>query len=136
MLLGNPGKRPIRGTVSVPAGMPERPEAMSAAAAAAWDRLGPALVEAGILTPLDHGIFVIYTELWATSRALADAIARDGVVRKAGPHPLLKSYLDVASALRLVSAELGATPAARCRIKVDPPQPKSKVESFREKHGG
>jgi len=136
VLTGNPSWRPISHTAHVEPGLPTKPGWLSGVASGVWNDLGPELVTAGLLTPLDGMIFAVYCELTADLRELAIVGARDGLLGRGGAaHRVLKAYLTVAAALRLTAAELGMSPASRCRIKVTPPQPKTALERFQEKHG-
>ncbi len=143
VLRGNPGRRPLTTRApEIPVAAPEPPEELSAEVRAEWTDLVPLLAEYGLVTGLDRAALVMYCELRVTWRELDRVVKREGVVitRRAGPgvHPAFKAAMETLTQLRLLGAELGLSPSARSRLRVPgpPPQPPSKVDAFRAKHGG
>ncbi len=65
-------RRDSRGFV---VGMPEKPDFLGDIASREWDELGPALVEAGILTPIDRGLFAALCTLHQRGVTLRGAMA-------------------------------------------------------------
>ena len=142
LLKGLPGRRPPRGQAPTiaPGELPEPTDLLDADGLAEWRRLVPILQVAGLATPADAAGLTVLCALWGVWTQLQRALATEGlVVLRRGvshPHPLLRPLAALAPLLRVYFSEFGATPGGRARIRVDPPQPKTKVDEFREKHGG
>lgn len=136
ILRGNPSKRPVRAEVAVPPGMPAPLVELSEAARACWDAVVPLAAEVGLATKLDEGVLTLFCATWSNWCELDRVLKRDGIVLANGsPHPLLKAAGDLAGHLRLLAAEIGATPSSRSRIRTPPPQPPSALDRFRQRHG-
>jgi len=142
-LRGNPGHRPINDREpKLPAdAIPEPTEELDEDAAKEWRRVVGILHESGIARTVDQAGLTAYTQLWARWLKIERAIRKDGlIVIRPGKlpklHPLAREASDLLPQLRHYLAEFGMTPASRSRIKVDQPAPRSKVDEFREKHGG
>jgi len=141
VLTGNPSRRPLRGQEpAIAPGLPDPPPDLTEAARAEWDRVGPLLAEAGLVTPLDRAVLVMYVETWSLWRELDGAVKREGITitRRAGPgiSPVFKAAMETAGALRLLAVEIGMTPAGRSRLRITPPPAKTKADLFREQHDG
>jgi len=143
LLRGNPGGRRLdKGAPEIPVAAPEPLDDLTAEARAEWDAIVPLLVEYGIVTLLDRAALVMYCQLRVTWRELERVVKREGVVIASraglGVHPAFKAAMETLTQLRLLGAELGLSPSARSRLRVPgpPPQPPSKVDAFRAKHGG
>ncbi len=143
ILKGNPQHRPINDQEPKPPADPleEPTEGLDAEGAKEWRRVVSALHACGLATSVDRSGLMGYCQLYSRWRQIEDAIKADGLIvlrpgKIATLHPLAREAGMVLDKLRQYLAEFGMTPASRSRIKVDAPKPKSKVESFREKHGG
>jgi len=121
LLRGNPGRRPIVPSPDPAPGIPEAPEIVAGEARVEWDRMVPLLAPIGLLTPVERAGLTAYCLAWSD---YVEA-RRTGKGRTAAFACLMKTCV-----------ELGLTPSSRSRIKVEVAKPKSKVDSFREKHGG
>ena len=68
---GNPGKRPLNKDepqfVNV---LPDPPDFLTEKALAEWNRMGPKLVESGVVTEGDMAIFAAYCQSWARWKEL------------------------------------------------------------------
>jgi len=143
ILRGNPGQRRIdearEPKISL-TDLPEPTEELNEEGMKAWRRLLPILIPAGLATPADYQGLTAHCQLWSRWVQINRLLNREGevVMRKGIPelHPLLKQSEALAQQIRQYLCEYGLTPASRTRIKVDAPKPKSKGESFREKHSG
>src|SRR5262245_24790030 len=142
ILRGNPGCRPIddEREPKIPVGdLPEPAEELNDEGLKAWRRLVPILGPSGLATPADYQGLTVHCQLWSRWVEINRRLNREGAVilRKGIPelHPLVKQSESLAQQLRQYLIEFGLTPGSRTRIKVDVPKPKSKVDSFREKHG-
>ena len=124
LLRGNPGRRPINKEEPKPAlGAVPLPAILDEEGRAQWEHLLPELERVGLATKVDG------PGLTAVCLAISDYIA----ARKSGKW----ARRDKAFAqLMRILPEFGLTPSSRSRIKVDVPKAKSKVDEFRERHGG
>jgi len=142
ILKGNPQRRPINGAEpTIPAGdLPEPTEELDAEGLKTWARYVPILLGAGLATPADAPALTALCQKWSEWVAIQRRLKVEGmiVVRKGIPvrHPLAQQADVIAAQLKAYFVEFGMTPASRSRISVNVPKPKSKVDSFREKHGG
>src|SRR5262245_60910328 len=141
-LRGNPGHRKVNGQeAKIPPGeLPVPTDELDEEGLKAWHRTVPILQQAGLATPADRDGLTAYCQLWSQWVHIQRTLQKHGqiVIRKGIPHlhPLAKQAEGMLPQLRLYLAEFGMTPAARSRIKVDVPPPKTRVDLFREKHGG
>lgn len=89
---------------------------LAKAARAEWDRLGPILVEAGILTVGDLTRFWEYCWLFGQAAQFERKIRRVGLenAQKLGYH---NGMLKVIDRLAKAEADLGINPSARHRVK-------------------
>jgi len=137
---GNPGHRPARPELVIPAGAPTPPEWLDGEARREWDLVTPVLAEARLATALDRAALIVHCTLWERWRMLDAIVRREGFTIKTRTgtriHPVFKASLDVAAALRLTGAELGLSPSARSRLRApSAPPPLSRVDLFRQRHG-
>lgn len=127
-LHGNPGKRKLNAAEPKPdVSLPSCPTWLSGEAKAEWKRVAKSLHECGLLTAVDRAALAGYCQAWARWSEAEAAIEREGrVLMSAKGSPYLNPELVAASmALKEVLAfatQLGMTPSARTRIKVDPPK--------------
>jgi len=142
ILKGNPGRRPLnRQEAQVASGIPTAPTELEGEAKAEWERIVPLLAEAGLLTRVDRGGLVMACQAWGRWITLQAEINRQGMLiknRKGMPalNPLIRRQDECVSQFRPLLQEFGMSPSSRSRIKVDVPPQKTKVDLFREKHGG
>lgn len=128
LVRGNPGKRSAKvpATVGDP-GVPEPPVCLDDEALAEWLRVGPALADAGVLTPADRGVLAAYCQSWSAWVEAERNIKEFGRML-ASPRglPILSPWLQVSSLAQQqflrAAAELGLTPVARARVSVKPPK--------------
>jgi phage terminase small subunit len=129
---GHAGRKRLPSTVepTLPAltAVPPAPDWLTGAGQAVWRRTAEVLIAAHILTPLDLPALEIYAETyerWQRARRVRPADAR-----------AIKATTEAAGQLRLIANELGLSPTGRARLRITPPPPKSKLELFKERHGG
>ncbi len=124
---GNPGKRPINGHEPRPPGtMPTCPAHLSPTAKTEWKRLGKILNEIGLLTQIDRTVLAAYCQAYGrwveAERKLAETPT---LLKTPAGYIQISPWITVANKqLELMAkfmAELGLTPASRCRIAVDVP---------------
>ncbi len=145
MLHGNPGRRPLNDKEPKPA-RGERPPAapswLDTAARNVWRRLAPELHRLGLLTGLDRDLLALYcVELADYIRALKELRRLPAVVVNGGgrtttrkrngdveekttrgqlvPNPWLAVRNHALKNLTRLGSELGLSPAARTRIRVE-----------------
>lgn len=114
---GNPGKRALNQDEPDIAPAPMEPPAhLKGRALKEWKRLGPELVEKGVLTIGDLAVFETYCQL------VADVDAYERLVRKVGKaraHFLgyANYLLKLRAQQKQYAAELGLTPSSRSGVK-------------------
>jgi len=126
-LRGNPGKRPLN--EREPKGRKSSgraPRGLSEGAGAFWRKYAPRLVDMGVLCDVDEPLLQLAAEHYSLAiQARAEiAIAESGltqvdekmVERK---HPLLQVFRDNSAAYRACAAELGMTPSARSKVRIE-----------------
>lgn len=126
VVLGNPGKRPIRQSNGElqPQGRARKPaKLLSPEAAVEWDRLAPAMHRLGILTPADPAFFVAYCEAFGSYTRANRKLREQGelVLNAAGlpvRNPWLRVRSDAAAEMRQFGAEFGLSPAIRARFTI------------------
>src|SRR5262245_4679226 len=142
ILRGNPGHQRIDDArePKIPLAPLIVPEDLDEEGIKAWHRDVPILFAAGLATPADWAALTAYCRKWSEWVKVNRKLRETGpfVIRKGIPmrHPLASALEAIEHQLRAYFVEFGMTPGSRTRIRVDAPQPKSKVDSFREKHGG
>lgn len=125
MLRGNPGKRALPDNEpQPPAGVPDPPEHLSAAAAQAWWRFAATLEQMRVLTKADWAALEGLCETYAELKA-AGAVSRryQRVKTKSGGymwrvHPAVSVRQDADRRFRAWLVEFGLTPAARTKVRV------------------
>jgi P27 family predicted phage terminase small subunit len=111
-----------------------RPEWLSPAAVAVWDRLAPDLVRTRVLTAWDVDAFARFCWAAATSVALMAEIDRDGPLvpgargRELVRHRALSVLRQLDAELLAIGGRFGLTPADRDRIRVVAPDDGRNVE--------
>ena len=99
-----------------------RPENMSPAAAALWDRIQEGYGHTGILTPIDSEILRAYCDACARYEVAAEGLDRSSTVLKTNRGDLVKNPLhqiarDNAMLMLRLGRELGFTPSARAALQ-------------------
>jgi P27 family predicted phage terminase small subunit len=129
VLLGNPGKRPIRPEPQPLAfeAPPEPPGYLLPEAAAEWRRLAPELLRLGLLTPVDIATFAACCEAtgrWVQAvRLLAEsggALTVRGYRGRMVTNPLVRMIGDAAADVLRCATEFGMTPSSRARVGAGP----------------
>lgn len=121
LLRGNPGRRPIP-EVPEPSGFPLRPDGMSEAAQALWERVIRDYEATGVLTGVDADALRVYCEAVVRYEHAAQLLEESGpLVRGVRQGDLVKNPLhqvvrDNADLIRAFARELGFTPAARSSL--------------------
>lgn len=141
ILKANPQHRPLNHTeAKIPPGELQPTEDLDEIALQTWHRDVPILLAAGLATVADAKPLTAMCQKWSEWVQIQRQLRVEGliVVRKGIPvrHPLAQQADVIAMQLKGYFVEFGMTPASRTRIKVEQPQVKSKVDEFREKHGG
>jgi len=141
MLKGNPQHRPMNDQEpKIALGEVQPTEDLDEIALRTWRRTVPILLSAGLATPADAEPLTAMCQKWSEWAQIQGRLITEGfvVMRKGIPvrNPLAQQADVITGQLKGYFCEFGMTPASRSRIKVDAPKPKSKIESFREKHGG
>jgi P27 family predicted phage terminase small subunit len=105
---------------------PRAPAWLSAPAKAKWKDVARQLAAAGVLTGLDLDALAAYCEAFATWRAAAATVAAEGPTYKADNglvkrHPAVAIMQQAGRDLHSWGDKLGLTPAARQRLRIEPP---------------
>jgi P27 family predicted phage terminase small subunit len=122
---GNPGKRAWNHAEPVaPEGLPDCPPHLSPVARAEWDRIAQALYDMGVLTLVDRAALAAYCQAYARWVEAEEKLKETPVMLRTPSGYVQQSpWLSVANRqLELMGrymAELGITPAARSRLKID-----------------
>lgn len=114
------------------AGPVERPEFLSAEAAAKWDVLAPHMEAMGLLTGADVDLLAAYCECYARWRRLVQLAAKSPPVFRGKTdsgdgeptfkrNPLWSQVRDAEGALRVLAREFGLSPSARAGLRTEPP---------------
>ena len=125
----------------IPTGLPSAPAALSKRAKSEWVRICSKLKEIpGLVTNLDRAALARYCEAWADWLEAKEKIREEGAVQiiqrcavraqkgqgrteEISEVPTVNPWVKIASeretALRQASADLGLTPMARSRLKID-----------------
>lgn len=122
---GNPGKRPLTKNEPEPdklQGFPEPPERFNSEARKEWERTGPVLHKAGLITAADLPMFEAYCQAWGNyviAQADYDGTplikGQKGNLVKNPSAQIARDNLDKAIAL---AREFGMTPSSRSRISL------------------
>lgn len=125
-------------------GAPERPEWLSAEAAAEWDRVVPALERTGMLRHVDRAALAAYCAAWARLVEAERLIAEQGqtlhvadrtfegddgsttIVVKAARNPALTEAKAASDLLRGFLSEFGLSPSSRSRLVTPEAMPNAK----------
>ena len=106
-LEGNPGRRPFNaGEPQIPVGAPIMPRQLKNGARAEWRKLSKGMAAAGMLTPLDGGIFASYCIAYA-------------IMMQAQEEGDSNLAIKAMAAMRMAAGELGLTPVSRSRLVVN-----------------
>ena len=120
VIAGNPGKRALNASEPrFPSGGSPAPDWLGDEAAAAWNRLAPALESNGMLTVADADALAVYCDL----------VGRYVEARRAGDDVPMA----VVGQMRQLASEFGFTPAARSRVAAPKPAddgPQGKARFF------
>lgn len=139
ILRGNPGRRAL--TVGEPKPRSDdaypAPEWLDEEARAEWARLEPELVKIGLLTRADLPAFAAYCAEVGTFQSAARELAHPTRKLSGGRRNLLLGFRRKASQeMRRWAAEFGLTPAARVRLKSEPPPPEDPLAKYRRPAAG
>jgi P27 family predicted phage terminase small subunit len=100
----------------------ERPAKMSAGARETWDEIAPALIECGVLTPVDVKIFTEFCEATVIVQVARAQIARmltgDYEMKPGAPNPF-NSYARAVMTMTNLGGRYGLTPSDRSRLIVE-----------------
>lgn len=125
VVAGNPGKRPINDAEPIPAEeLVDAPGWMNAEQQEVW-RQAIRQAPPGLLRSLDESVLAIWVVAAVMHRDAAQRVARVGtMVRAPGSgYPMQNPYLAVvnkqAQIMLKAAAEMGFTPSARSRVRVD-----------------
>lgn len=122
---GNPGKRAWNPDEPVPPeGLPHCPAHLSDEAKAEWARLAAALHGMGVLTVADRAAFAAYCQAWGRWVEAEEKLrTTPPLIRTPSGHVQQSPWIGIANRqLELMGrymTELGLTPAARSRIRVE-----------------
>jgi len=140
ILKGNPGRRPLNKHEPQPTGIPAQPAFLDDVAAAEWCRIVPLLTQCGMLGAIDVAGLTGYCQAWSRYIQAELDLRTSGTTYMQGAipcmHPNVKRVHEALLDLKQFIVEFGLTPSSRSRIKVDQPVPRSKIDEFRERHGG
>lgn len=122
---GNPGHRPLNAAEPMPTpGRPQCPAHIQGEAKAEWDRITGELEGMGLLTSADRGVIALYCQAWARWAHAEAEVMKIGEVIKA-PYTgtaMANPWLSIANKAHeqchKLMAEIGLTPSARSKIKV------------------
>lgn len=108
--------------------MPPCPAWLTGAARKHWDTLGPALVDAGLLSAIDGDVFALHCDnVAAYEQAMAQLTElKDWVERTPNGFAVQSAWLQIRNKLQeqiiKTAREFGLTPASRSAVKVGQPQ--------------
>ena len=134
-LNGNPGRRAPRTDEPQPTiGLPSCPEWLPKAAKAEWKRLGPLLVELGLISKLDRAAFTGYCIAWADLREAQEMVATssDKTQETTGGRTIsawVRLRDNALNQIKAFGSEFGLSPSARTRIGADQPKAKHGKEA-------
>jgi P27 family predicted phage terminase small subunit len=121
---GNPGKRDYNHAEPVvPAGLPDCPGHLSAAARDEWQRIAEPLHDMGVITQVDRAALAAYCQSWGRWVEAEEKLRDTPLLLKAPSGYVQQSpWLSVANKQMEIMgrymAELGITPASRSRVAV------------------
>lgn len=104
---------------------PEPPPEIEGEAMLEWERICIELDAAGCLEKTDRAILVLYVEAYDVYQRSMRHVRKFGPVVKwpngiAGPSPHYKAARETSIQLQKLLADLGLTPAARRKMKINP----------------
>lgn len=116
------------------ANLPPAPRSFDALTRYEWNRVGPILVEKGLLTEPDLAAFALYCMNVATSIRCARILKRKGFTMKSPngfdlPRPEVAIRRQAGAEARKFMQEFGLTPSARTRLPASTPAPQAKPEN-------
>ena len=136
ILHGNPGHRPLNLREPKPKrAVPPCPKELDTEARREWRRITRELKAVGLISRLDRAALASYCAAWSRFLSAQTELAKSGpVVKSPSGFPILNPYLSVLNAavkqLNALLAELGLSPAARTRIRAEPPESPSELDQF------
>ena len=112
-----------------PVAEPAPPAWLDRAALALWNELAPQLVELGVLTVTDGGIFAIYMQAMADIARHKRRIAKEGEIMKGAKggrikNPRVLLLREAYDRAHRAGVECGLSPLSRGRVNTQPPMPK------------
>jgi P27 family predicted phage terminase small subunit len=118
---GNPGRRPIKESFEA-TGAPEKPVGLGPEAEQEWDRIVPALVQAGIVGRVDAGTLTALCVQWGVAERARKVVAEEGLVEVGSTgqmveHAMLKTMNAAYDRYVRIATEFGLTPSARARAE-------------------
>lgn len=131
-LQGNPGKRKSNNSEPMPdATMPDCPVWLNVEAKIEWVRCVKVLHACGLLTSIDRAVLAAYCQAWAKWREAELAVEEEGQVLTSltgGKYlnPNLVASSMASKEMAALAVQLGMTPSARTRIRVEKPPEKPK----------
>ena len=101
--------------------LPECPDHLSDEAKREWARIGPMLVECGLMAAIDTGALALYCQAWARWVEAESKLAEYGTVTKAPSGFLVQSpFLSIANRamdqIAKMLAEFGMSPSSRSKV--------------------
>lgn len=141
-LNGNPGHRPLAENEPKPtAGIPSRPEWLSAEAKREWSRVAPELERMGLIAHVDRAMLAGYCQSWAQFVEMAKDLREHGVTFETekgyqAPRPEVGVMFKSLDAMRRISALFGLTPADRGRIHLGVDEQEDEFTQFLKKKMG
>lgn len=119
----------------VPEGELICPANLNDAAKAEWNRIAPVLQQMRVVTVADQGILAAYCLAHARLIKAEAEVAKLGeVVKSPSGYPIQNPWLSVATRaakdLKAAAVELGLTPSARTRVKVNAATAEDAFQSF------
>ena len=115
--------------------IPTCPLELDEVARAEWERITRELHRARVITRLDRAALAAYCSAWSRFIQAQQELQKSGpVVKSPSGYPILNPWLSVLNAsikqMTTLLSELGLSPAARTRIRVEPPGPSSELDQF------
>ena len=152
-LRGNPGRRPLNDAEPMPAsGEPEMPTGLSDAARAEWKARVPELLRLGVLSCNEGAVLAgycyEYARWWEADKEIVSRgiLIAEPIINRAGEvvghrikkNPAVAIANEALKIMKSYMIELGLTPAARSRIRIEKPQEVDPLEEYlnRRKNDG
>lgn len=136
ILNGNPGKRPLNDAEpKPPLGVPDCPDWLHAYAREKWAEVVPLLSACRVLTMADGDVLAAYCVAWAELRLASEILDAEGRTCIGGSggtkqHPAITMQRTALQVLERLFGQLGLSPAARVRLRVDPTPNDDPLEEF------